>query len=428
MAAADDSAPTLPFDPAFWTDPYRFYPLLLAGPPLRLPLLIPAIVVARYREVVEVLADPERFSSRVHELPFIPELDPFGGATTILFSDPPEHTRLRRLVSRYFRGRPAEALAGRIRTTTEVLLERIAARREFDGVRDLAAPLPIAIIAHVLGIPVEDEPMLRTWSEEVFASIRTTLAIAGTLGASDLTAAAAGDGLAPRDATRSVAESIPTSNADAMRALRDYFHGAIARRETHPGDDLMSTLIPAVHGGEMSREELVAMSMFVLFAGGDTTMNLISNGLLALVRQREAFMRLRSAPELIGSAVEEVLRYDSPVQMVLRYPKADTCVGGTDVPGGAAVILLIGAANRDPKVFDDPERFDVTRRPNPHLAFGDGIHACIGAQLARVQGQVALGAVVERFPELALLDPSAPLPYAGSLLSRGLASLPLRPR
>jgi len=204
MSGARESLPTAPFDPAFWTDPYRFYPTLLAVPPLRLPLLIPAVVVARYRDVVEVLGDPERFSSRVHDLPFIPMLDPFGGATTILFSDPPQHTRLRRLASRYFRGRPADVLADRIRTTTDALLERIAAQREFDGIRDLAAPLPTTTIAHVLGIPIEDEPMLRTWSDEVFASIRTTLAIAGALGAIDVTATAVGNDLPPANAVRSV--------------------------------------------------------------------------------------------------------------------------------------------------------------------------------------------------------------------------------
>jgi cytochrome P450 len=420
MGDAQASTDTAPFDPAFWTDPYRFYPLLLAGPPLRLPLLIPAVVVARYDDAVEVLGDAQRFSSRVPVLPFIPKLDPFVGTDTALFSDPPTHTRLRRVLSRHLRGRTIEALSGRIRATVAELVGRIGARGAFDAVADLGVPLPTTIVAHVLGVRLEDEPMLRSWADEINASVRNSLAIAGALAVNGATNGGA-------DGTRAcaVADAIPTANADVAEALREYFLREIARREADPGDDLVSASIPALRAGELSRDELVAMAMLVLFAGGDTTTNLINNGLFALATHPEAYDRLRREPDLIGSAVEEILRYDSPVQSVMRYPKHDTTVGGTDVPGGGAVVVLLGAANRDPGTFEDPDRFDVTRRPNRHLAFGDGIHSCVGAQLARLQGQIALGAVVERFPQLRLRDPETPPQYGGSLMSRALISLPL---
>ena len=222
-----------------------------------------------------------------------------------------------------------------------------------------------------------------------------------------------------------VMESIPASNTHANEALREYFRREIAHRETDPGPDLVSALIPALHAGELSRDELLAILLLVLFAGADTTTNLITNGLLAMVQHPGERERLQADPALIVSAVDEVLRYDSPVQMVMRYATTDSCIGGTDIPGGAVVAVLLGAANRDPAQFSEPDRFDVGRRPNAHVAYGAGIHACVAGQLARVQGQVAIGRMLERFPALRLHDPTAPLQYSGSLLSRGLATLPM---
>jgi cytochrome P450 len=182
-------------------------------------------------------------------------------------------------------------------------------------------------------------------------------------------------------------------------------------------------MIPALHSEEMTKDELVATALLVLFAGGDTTTNLITNGLLAIVNHPQARDRLGADSTLFGSAVEEIARYDSPVQMVLRYSTADTCVGGTEIERGAAVALLLGAANRDPARFEDPDRFDVGRNPNPHVAFGDGIHRCFGGHLARLQAQIAIRGLLQRFPGLRLRDPDAPLQYSASLLSRGLARL-----
>ena len=415
-----------PFDPSFWADPYRFYPALLAGPPRRLSLFFPTILVTRYCDVVSVLGDPVRFSSCVPQLPFISKLDPFGGAPTMLLSDPPVHTRLRRLATRYFRASTVDALGVRIRATTRMLLDGIAAKGEFDGVLDLAVPLPVAINAEILGVPIEDQPMLKAWSDEIFAAVRRTLAIAGAFVNGSTLPAFADVGAQPvASPLRMIDGSIPETNADAMAALRDYFLREIERRKARPGGDLVSAMVSAHGRGAISRDELIALMILLLFAGNETTTNLIANGLLVLSSHRHRLEHLKSAPELIPRAIEEILRYDSPTQMVMRYATGETHLAGTLIPSGAVLLVMLGAANRDPAQFPDPERFDVGRHPNQHVAFGNGIHSCIGSQLARLQGQVVIGAMLERFPALRLRNPEAPLEYSGSLLSRGLSTLPL---
>jgi cytochrome P450 len=220
--------------------------------------------------------------------------------------------------------------------------------------------------------------------------------------------------------------SVHDSSADAIVALRSYFIEEISHLRASPGDDLISALVSAQDETDTLRsDELLALVLLSLFAG-DTTTNLIANGLLALSTHPDQLRRLGLAPEVLTpNAVEEVLRYDSPVQMVMRFCTRDTHVGETTVPGGAVVLVLIGAANRDPAQFHAPDSFDIARHPNNHVAFGDGIHACIGAHLARLQGRIVLGSVVERFPRLRLSAPDQPLKYGGYLLSRGLTSLPM---
>jgi len=223
-----------------------------------------------------------------------------------------------------------------------------------------------------------------------------------------------------------IESSVHDSSADAIAALRSYFIEELSQRRASPGDDLISVLVSAQDETDTLRlDELLALVLLSLFAG-DTTTNLIANGLLALSSHPDQLRRLGLAPEVLTpNAVEEVLRYDSPVQMVMRFCTRDTHVGETTVPGGAVVLVLIGAANRDPAQFHAPDSFDIARHPNNHVAFGDGIHACIGAHLARLQGRIVLGSVVERFPRLRLSAPDQPLKYGGYLLSRGLTSLPM---
>jgi cytochrome P450 len=427
MVPTGESVDINPFDPSFWADPYSFYPALLAGPPRRLSLFFPTLLVTRYCDVVAVLGDPARFSSCVPRLPFISKLDPFGGAPTMLLSDPPVHTRLRKLATRYFRAATIDALGVRIRAITDILLDRIAAKGEFDGVLDLAVPLPVAINAEILGVPIEDQPMLKAWSDEIFASVRKSLAIAGAfVNGGAPTPAFTDVGASPVAPSLSVIDaSIPETNADAMAALRDYFIRQIERRQARPGNDLVSAMVSAHDRGAISRDELLALIMLLLFAGNETTTNLIANGLLALSSHCQQIEYLKSAPELIPCAIEEMLRYDSPTQMVMRYATDETHLAGTLIPSGAALLVMLGAANRDPAQFPEPERFDVARHPNQHVAFGSGIHSCIGSQLARLQGQIVIAALLERFPAFRLRDPEAPRHYSGSLLSRGLSRLPM---
>jgi cytochrome P450 len=418
-----------PFDPSFWADPYCHYPALLAEPPRLLPISFPAVLVARYCDVVNVMQDYERFSSSLPQLSLVAKLDPFAGTQTMLFSDPPVHTRLRRLVAPYFRPARINLLAVRIQALTDRLLDEIEYKGEFDAVSDLAYPLPLAIMAQLLGISIEHQPTLKAWSDQIFSSVRESLTLVGAALADhlDKSRSIAAIGKNDYSAIGAVESSLPNSNAEATEALRSYFAEEILRHRSAPGDDLISVLISARNEADaLSSDELLALSLLLLFAGNETTTNLIANGLLALSNHPDQLGRLRSSGEaMMPNAVEEVLRYDSPVQMVRRLCTRDTKVGGTLVPAGAFVLVVLGAANRDPAQFHAPDTFDIARHPNDHVAFGDGIHACIGAHLARLQGRIALGSVIERFPNVRLREPDEPLRYQGSLLSRGLSSLPM---
>jgi cytochrome P450 len=346
----------------------------------------------------------------------------------MLFSDPPVHTRLRRLVTPYFRPGRINLLTPRIQTLTNQLLDNIESKAEFDAVSDLACPVTLAIIAEILGIPIEHQPMLKALADRVFSSVRGSLMLAGAFLTGRPDTSGSNGATWRRDffPICAIESSVHDSSADAIAALRSYFIEEISQRRTSSGDDLISVLISAQDETDtLKLDELLALVLLLLFAG-DTTTNLIANGLLALSSHPDQLRRLGLAPEVLTpNAVEEVLRYDSPVQMVMRFCTRDTHIGETAVPGGAVVLVLIGAANRDPAQFHAPNSFDIARHPNNHVAFGDGIHACIGAHLARLQGRIVLGSVVERFPRLRLSALDQPLHYDGYLLSRGLTSLPM---
>ena len=346
----------------------------------------------------------------------------------MLFSGPPVHTRLKRLVTPYFRPGRINLLTPRIQTLTNQLLDNIENKAEFDAVSDLACPATLAIIAEILGIPIEHQPMLKALADRVFPSVRQSLMLAGAFltGRPDTSGSNGAIWRYDFFPIRAIESSVHDSSADAIATLRSYFIEEISQRRASPGDDLISVLVSAQTETDTLRlDDLLALVLLLLFAG-DTTTNLIANGLLALSTHPDQLRRLGLAPEVLTpSAVEEVLRYDSPVQMVMRFCARDTHIGETAVPGGAVVLVLIGAANRDPAQFHAADSFDIARHPNNHVAFGDGIHACIGAHLARLQGRIVLGSVVERFCRLRLSAPDQPLHYDGYLLSRGLTSLPL---
>jgi hypothetical protein len=319
---------------------------------------------------------------------------------TMLFRDPPDHTRLRALVSKAFTPRRVEALAGRVQQLVDEMLEAPAARGHIELMHEFAYPLPARVICELLGVPKEDEAFIVAQ------------------------APALGTGLDP--APMRTPQSVAAAN-DATTALLDYLDGLIAERKRAPRDDMLSALITAEESGEsLSHDELVSTFLLLLIAGHETTANLIGNGMLALLRHPDQLARLRAAPEgddLERSAVEELMRFDGPIQMVERITLDPVVIGGREIPTGRIAICLTAAANRDPAVFADPDRLDLGRMPNPHVGFGGGAHFCLGATLARLEGRIAIGTLARRFPGIRLLEPKPE--WRPSFTIRGLRRLPL---
>jgi cytochrome P450 len=387
-----------PWDPGYRADPYPHYKPLYGRPPYLLNLFIPMALVGRYRDAITILRDYEHFSSVPPRSPFVQErLEVFGTAPRVVFSDPPVHTRLRRLVSRAFTPRRIRDLEPRVRYFTDVLLDRVADKGTFEVMGDLANPLPVMVIAEMLGVPPEDYLTFKQWSDQVIESDNTP---PGT--------------------------PLPEAVKNAFRSLREYFIGEIEKRRRAPGQDLVSVLVASRDEAEaLTEEELLTFVVLLLLAGNETTTNLIGNGMLALGRNPEQMQKLIRQPDLISRAVEEMLRYDCPVQSTARYPKVDISIDGVELKANTVTFVMVAAANRDPEHFPNPDTFDIVREPNDHLAFGEGIHYCLGAPLARMEGAIAIGSVLERFPGLQLLNPDQQPAYKGSYFLRGLAELPI---
>jgi cytochrome P450 len=389
-----------PFDAEFRANPYPHFPALLDGPPRQLNLFMPTTLIARYDDVIAVLHDHERFTVRRPEMPYRERIDPFGGAPTILTADPPIHSRLRRLVSKAFTPRRVRELEPRVREITNDLLSRAKDSSEFEAMAALANPLPVIVIAELLGVSPDDHAQFKQWSNDMISSF-----------GQDMASGPSPAGIAARN------------------ELRRYLADAIKQRSANPADDLISALVTARDESDaLSENELLAFVVLLLLAGNETTTNLIGNGLLALCRHPEQQDRLRENRELIPSAIEEMLRYDPPVQMTVRIPTVATNIGGTDVAPGGIAFIVLAAANRDPSHFPKPETFDVARNPNEHVSFGEGIHFCLGAPLARLEGAIAIESMLEKFPRLQLANPGAKLEYRGSMALRGLSELRLSAR
>src|SRR5271170_4227087 len=386
-----------PFDPDFRANPYPHYQRLLQAPPLRYSGGISAVVISRYKDVLEVLLDPATFSNHRPERTPFRQLDLTGDAMTMLGADPPVHTRLRKLVSRDFTSRRIAGMAPRITEITNALLDEVAAKGEFEVIADLANELPVMVIAEMLGIPTERHREFKAWSNAIIASSAI-----------------------PPQMPR------PPEAIEATRLMKTFLANEIERRRHLPGPDLISALIASQEAEVLTPGELLAFLILLLLAGNETTTNLIGNGLLALGRYPEQRECLRQDRNLIDSAIEEMLRFDSPVQGTIRVARQPAMAGGVEIEAGTLVIPLLAAANRDPSIFERPEDFDIARDPNEHLAFGYGIHFCIGSPLARLEGSIAIASVLERFPHLALADRGATLNYRGSLFLRGLSALPMK--
>ena len=384
-----------PWDERFRADPYPHYAALLAGPPRVLDMGFKFALAARYADARAVLMDHAAFSSVLPAgMGFDEQRKLFGDAPSMLGSDPPTQTRLRRLVSRDFTPRRIRESESRVREIANTLLDKVAARGEFDVMADLATPLPVMVISELLGVPPAEYRQFKQWSDKIIEADNT---LPGMPIADDI--------------------------KNAFGELKEYFTREIARRRKKPGSDLVSALVAHQEAEALSVDELLQFVVLLLLAGNETTTNLIGNGMLALGRNPEAMETLRSTPELLRPAIEEMLRYDGPVQATFRTATKDTVIGGTAIAAGMGVFVIVAAANRDPAHFKDPERFDITREPNDHIAFGDGIHFCIGAPLARMEGSIAIASALARFPELKLKNPGAALTYKGSYFLRGLSSL-----
>jgi cytochrome P450 len=385
-------------------DPYPLYRQLREHDPIHRSHAVRGWVLFRQADALEILRDARFSADDRHYAAYASEragaiadglVDPTQPEEPVMLrSDPPDHTRLRSLVSRAFTPRAVEKLQPRIEELTDQLLAQAAQRGTFDVIADFAVPLPVTIIAEMLGVPAEDRATFKRWSDHLVGFL---------------------------DPQASPGPQILRRTADEFFAYMDRI---AAVRRAEPADDLISALVAAEERGDrLSEQELHGTLALLLAAGNETTTNLIGNGLLALLRHPDQLALLRADPTLIGRAVEELLRWDSPVQFTARIPTEDIDFHGHRFAKGQAVIAVLGSANRDPAAIDDPERLDITRAEARHLSFGYGIHFCLGAQLARLEARVALGALVRRFPDLRLA--SDRVRWRRLTFLRGLEALPV---
>jgi beta-dihydromenaquinone-9 omega-hydroxylase len=383
-------APFAPFDPATIADPAAAYRRLHAQPGVH-PAGVSSYALAGHDDV--------RAAARAHDVLVSGRgVTLFPAALPMLITlDRPRHGELRRVLAPHFTAKRSTAMEPGMRALADAAVDRMLAAGSADAVEGLAVPLPVTVIARLLGVPESDLPRFHRWSNTIVGGFH-----AGT------NLSATGRGL------RSAAASL---------ALHRYMSGVFARLRREPGDDVISALLASQDGGALNDAELFWLSLMLLVAGNETTTNLIGSVLLSLARDPEAYARLRAEPELIPSAVEEGVRWGSPIQGLYRSAAEDYVVGATTIPAGARVLLLFGAANRDPRVFADPDRFAIDREPNEHLGFGMGIHFCLGAHLARVETRIVLESFVQR---VARLELAGPVVWRDNPTVHGPRHLPLR--
>jgi cytochrome P450 len=398
-----------PRRPEVIADPFPIFARLRESDPVHWSDRLGGWVLTRYRDVRTVLADRRFSADRIS--PYRDHLPPTQRTALqellrtlgfwAVFNDPPDHTRRRALLSGLFSPSRIATLRPTIEPVVERLLARLAARPRFDLIADFAYPLPAIVIAGIVGVPAEDIDQFKAWSDDLAAFVGSALAT-------------------------------PDKRERAERGARDlatYFRRMLRDHRAEPREDALSALLAAeVDGERLSEEEIVASAMLLLFAGHETTTNLIGNGVLALLRHPDQVALLRARPELIQSAVEEMLRYDGPTQAMTRIAReeitlADARGTARAIPAGARIFALLNAANRDPEIFPEPDRFRVERGSTRHLSFGIGTHFCLGAPLARLEAEIGISALLRQFPDLALTD--QPLQWSDSFVLRGVRSLPL---
>ena len=401
MTATHQDAFEALFDPANRANPYDLYTALRErGPFTRMNGLIG--VVADHETSSKVLRDPamssDRSSSQLGQLRQTQRSE-VARSVSFLSMDPPDHTRLRRLVSKAFTAKVIAGMRPKIEAIVDELFAGFAADGQVDIVPQLAYPLPVRIITDMLGVPLADHERFEHWSRMLVRGLDPMMSF--------------GD------------ESILAEIDKASQDLSAYFTDLIAQRRTDLGDDLLSQLVLAEEEGEkLTETELVATCILLLVAGHETTANLIANGVLALLRHPAQLSALRADPGLIDRAIDEVLRYDPPVQLTTRVVTQPTTIGSVSVPEGGVLLMLLAAANRDPAVFTDPDRFDITRDARKHLSFAAGAHFCLGAPLARLEASVALTAFAQRLADPVLDEES--LRYRAHINLRGPEQMVVR--
>lgn len=383
-------------------DPHPLFLKMRKERPIHWSSRYRAWIVTRHSDVLRGLRDPGLSSDRIGSL--LDSAPPESASRKALellsdwmvFKDPPVHTRLRKLISKSFTSRAVFHIQGRIEEIVSELLDRCEERGRFDLVEDIAFPLPTMVIAELLGAPASDRARFRTWSDEISPVVFGSF-----------------DSVARR-----------ASAEGAILNFADYFSNLVSRYEANPSDNLITALIDARDSRDaLSHDEVIATCMLLLFAGHETTTNLIGNGAYHLLTHPEQLRRLRKDPSLAASAVEETLRFDGPSKIIVRLAAQRLEYGDAVFQPGQRVFLVQSSANRDEDVFLRPDEFDIGRSPNPHIGFGYGIHFCLGAPLARSEATAVYSNLFKRFPSLSLLD--GEVPWEPVLLSRGVLSVPV---
>jgi cytochrome P450 len=396
-----------PFEPGFRVDPYPAYARLRAEAPV-LQAGFGSVVVSRYDDCVALARDPrltvdarktDQYRMAVERGIIDPDKEALMRTPPFLVLDPPDHTRLRGLVSKAFTPRVVEGVRAHVEEVVGERLDRVVEQGSFELVEDLAYALPVTVICEMLGVPAADQEVFKDWSRELSR------------------------GLDPLNPEAYLVPELVERRRAAGNAFIDYFRALIVERRQRPADDLLSALLAAEEAGKsLTEDELLSTCLLLLAAGHETTVNLIANGLYALLQHPEQLERLRREPELAASAVEELLRFDAPVQMAVRTALKEFEMRGVTVRRGQQVLLLLGSANRDEAQFADADRLDITRGDSRHLAFGFGIHFCLGAPLARLEAAIAFRQLATRFRSLEVAGEPE---YRENIVLRGLKKLPL---
>ena len=394
----------------FLADPYPVYQQLRTNDPIHWSEQNSFWILTRYADIALLIQNDKLSSNRIgahagrmpdqvkaHFRPFFTAV-----SSWMLMIDPPDHTRLRGLVNKAFTPRVVENMRALIQQLVDEMLDRVNDQGQMDVMTDLANSLPAIVIAEMLGVPGSDQNQFKAWSDDI------AIALAGI------------------DSARSKEELLGQYELaqKSFLALSSYFKEKVTALRLKPQENLLSALVQAEEKGDrLTEQELFANCVLLMIAGHETTTNLIGNGVLALLRNASEQQTLRDQPELVGPAIEELLRYDSPVQKMGRVALANIPLNGREIEQGQLVCFSFGAANRDPEQFTAPEKLNLARQPNRHLAFGHGLHYCVGAALARVEGQIAIKTIFQRFQNLRLATEK--LEWNRNFTLRGLKALPV---